>query len=66
MLVVDFALTEVAYTIVRLLLHFPDMRLPEGQRIELTGVEKQNVTFVISPKEGCVVDIAPKNQPGAT
>jgi hypothetical protein len=55
---VDFALTEAAYTVVRLLHQFPVIRLPAGQKVELTGVEKQTMTLVVSSTEGCMVDIA--------
>ena len=54
----DFALTEAAYTVVRLLQQFPVIRLPVGQKIELMGVEKQTMTLVLSSTEGCMVDIA--------
>ena len=53
---VDFALTEAAYTVVRLLRHFPSIRLPAGQMVEPTGVEKQTMTLVIQSTEGCMVD----------
>ena len=52
----DFALTEAAYTVVRILQQFPTIRLPAGQKVELVGVEKQTMTLVISSTEGCVVD----------
>ena len=57
LLEVDFALTETAYTVVRLILRFPVIKLPRGEKIELTGVEKQKMTLVMSIKEGCKVDI---------
>jgi hypothetical protein len=57
---VDFALTEAAYTVVRLLQQFPVIGLPAGHKVELTGVEKQTMTLVLSPTEGCMVDIASK------
>ncbi len=53
----DFALTEAAYTVVRLLQQFPTIRLPASQKVELTGVEKQTMTLVLSSTEGCMVDI---------
>lgn len=53
----DFALTEAAYTIVRLLQKYPSMKLPEGEVVELTGVEKQTVTLVLQIKEGCKVTL---------
>ena len=59
---VDFALTEAAYTVVRLLQQFPVLRLPAGSKVELTGVEKQNVTLVLSSTEGCMVDIASREK----
>lgn len=58
LLPVDFALTEAAYTVVRVLLHFPVIRLPAGQKAELTGVEKQTLTLVLQSTEGCMVEMA--------
>ena len=54
-----FALTEAGYTVVRLLQQFPLVRLPMGQKVELTGVEKQTMTLVLSSTEGCMVVMAP-------
>jgi hypothetical protein len=56
-LIVDFALTEAAYTVVRLLQEFPSIKLPEGETVELTGVEKQTMTLVVSITDGCCVDV---------
>lgn len=53
----DFALTEAAYTIVRLVQTFPVIRLPPGEIVELTGVEKQKMTLVMFLTEGCKVDL---------
>lgn len=55
MLPVDFALTEAGYTVVRLLQRFQTIKLPEGESVELVGVEKQTMTLVVSIKEGCKV-----------
>ena len=55
---VDFALTEAAYTVVRVLHHFPIIRLPAGQKVEIMGVEKQTMTLVLSSTEGCMVEFA--------
>ncbi|KAF2435579.1 cytochrome P450 alkane hydroxylase [Tothia fuscella] len=52
----DFALTEAAYTIVQLLQRFPSIKLPEGELVELVGVEKQLTTLVVSITNGCKVD----------
>jgi hypothetical protein len=54
---VDFALTEAAYTIVRILQRYPTIRLPEGETVELAGVEKQTVTLVLQIKDGCKVEL---------
>ena len=56
-LIVDFALTEAAYTVVRLLQRFGKIGLPEGEKVELVGVEKQRMTFVVASAEGCRVEI---------
>lgn len=53
----DFALTEAAYVTVRLLQRFASIKLPEGEKVEVVGVEKQTMTLVISIKEGCKVSI---------
>ncbi|KAH8725091.1 cytochrome P450 alkane hydroxylase [Phaeosphaeriaceae sp. PMI808] len=53
----DFALTEAGYTVVRLLQRFQTVKLPEGERVELVGVEKQNTTLVVSIKDGCKVEM---------
>ncbi|MCJ1443754.1 MAG: hypothetical protein MMC23_004254 [Stictis urceolatum] len=55
---VDFALTEAAFVVVRLLERFPSIALPVGEKIELTGVEKQVMTLVVSSAEGCRVDFS--------
>ena len=49
----DFGLAEAAYSVVRLLQRYPDMRLPASEKIELLGVEKQTMMLVMSPTEGC-------------
>jgi hypothetical protein len=54
---VDFALTEAAYTVVRLLQEFPTIVLPDDELVELTGVEKQTTTLVVSITNGCKVEI---------
>jgi hypothetical protein len=54
---VDFALTEAAITVVRLIQRFPSILLPKGELVELTGVEKQTTTLVVSITNGCNVDV---------
>jgi uncharacterized protein YaaQ len=54
---VDFALTEAAYVVVRLIQSFGNIKLPEGELVELVGVEKQVTTLVVSIKEGCKVKV---------
>lgn len=51
----DLALTEAAYTIVRIIQKFPTIKLPEGEVVELMGVEKQTMTLVMSITDGCKV-----------
>ncbi|KAL6715536.1 hypothetical protein ACLMJK_006497 [Lecanora helva] len=60
-LAADFALTEAAYVLARILSHFPQIRLPANSKVELTGVEKQTVTLVLSSTEGCMVDLTARN-----
>lgn len=58
----DFALTEAAYAVVRILRHFPIIQLPAGRKVELTGVEKQTITLVLSSTEGCMVDLVSRKE----
>ena len=53
----DLALTQLAYTVVRLVEAFPTMSLPPNEKVELVGVEKQTMTLVISIKDGCRVKL---------
>lgn len=57
---VDFALTEAAFTVVRLLQEFPGLCRPESEPVQKLGREKQGLTVVLSPKYGCKVDIGRK------
>ena len=53
----EFGMAEAAYTVVRLIQRFPNIRLPKGEKVELLGVEKQTMTLVMSSTEGCRVDL---------
>lgn len=53
----DFSLTESAYAIVRILQRFPSIRLPAGEKVQVTGQEKQTITISLRPAEGCRVDL---------
>ena len=53
----DFALTEAAYTVVRLIQRYPTIKLPEGMVPELVGVEKQTMTLVVSVTGGCKIEL---------
>ena len=53
----DLALMEVSYTIVRLLQAFRTIRLPEGEKNEVVGTERQRLTLVLSSADGCRVEI---------
>lgn len=61
----DFALMEVSYTIVRLLQTFKTIRLPEGERVEPVGTERQKLTLVLSSADGCRVTVRKSGQAGA-
>ncbi|OQU99595.1 hypothetical protein CLAIMM_05205 [Cladophialophora immunda] len=53
----DFAVTEAAYAIVRLIQRFPIIKLPPNEMLEPTGVEKQTMTLVLSITRGCKVEL---------
>ncbi|KAG8528220.1 uncharacterized protein KY384_007137 [Bacidia gigantensis] len=54
----DFAVMEASYTIIRLLQTFPKISLPRDEDSdEKIGTEKQRLTLVLSPANGCRVDI---------
>jgi hypothetical protein len=64
---VDFAITETAYAVVRILKRFPQITLPPTEKAELVGVEKQTMTLVVSITNGCKVQIrTPTNIPSLT
>lgn len=50
----DFAVMEISYTVVRLLMEF-EFELPEDEDVEEVGEEKQLLTLVLAPGEGCRV-----------
>jgi hypothetical protein len=52
---VDFALTEAAYILVKMLQRYPIIELPEGEKVEIIGSEKQAMTLVIALRAGCRV-----------
>lgn len=51
----DLALTEISYTVVRLLQEFPIIALPDGEPIERVGHERQRLTLALSSADGCRV-----------
>jgi len=53
----DFALMEVSYTVVRLIQTFTAIHLPQGERIEPVGTERQRLTLVLSSADGCRVAV---------
>ncbi len=53
----DFALTEAAYIITRILQRYRKIVLPDGEKVELVGVEKQTTTLVLKIGEGCKVEL---------
>ncbi|KAI1139096.1 cytochrome P450 monooxygenase [Hypoxylon sp. FL0543] len=56
----DFSLTEGAYAIVRILQRFPSIQLPAGERVQVTGQERQTVTISLRAADGCRVDLGGK------
>ncbi|KAL1896320.1 hypothetical protein Sste5346_004704 [Sporothrix stenoceras] len=51
----EFALLEVYYTVARLIQLFPDMETPLGDAYMPEGEERQALTLVVSPADGCRV-----------
>jgi hypothetical protein len=56
--VVDFAMTEAAYTVVRLLQRFPVLEKPDDEIEVRTGKEQQTMTLVLAITNGCRVRFA--------
>jgi cytochrome P450 len=53
----EFALLEAGYTVVRIIQRFPYITVPDGDaKVEL-GKEKQTLTLVVAPGEGCRVQL---------
>jgi hypothetical protein len=57
-LLVDFAMTEAAYTVVRLLQRFSVLEKPDDEGEERTGREQQTMTLVLAITNGCRVRFA--------
>jgi hypothetical protein len=55
--IVDFALTEAAYTVVRLLQELPRIQLPDSETAKYPGAEEQDMTLVLAIGKGCKVSI---------
>lgn len=53
----DFAILEVTYTVTRLLLEFPVLRLPEGEVAGAVANGRQRLTIVLSCAEWCRVEV---------
>ncbi len=53
----EFAITETAYTVARMIQWFPYWTVPDGETTEL-GKEKQLLTIVVSCAEGCRVRLS--------
>ena len=56
--IVDFAMTETAYTVVRLLQRFSVVEKPDDEVDEKTGREQQTMTLVLAITNGCRVRLA--------
>ncbi|KAK5399941.1 hypothetical protein LTR06_011403 [Exophiala xenobiotica] len=56
MRVMDFGLTEAAYTVVQLLRTYPVIRLPPGEKVKVVGLKKQTMSLVVSIANGCKVE----------
>ncbi|KAM0817194.1 putative Cytochrome P450 [Seiridium cardinale] len=54
----DFALMETSYTIIRLLQTFSNITLPQGEKSEPPGTERQRLTLVLSSADGCRVALS--------
>ena len=53
----DFAVMEASYAIIRILQTFPTMELPMDEKIEPIGSERQLLTLVLSPADGCRIKL---------
>ncbi|RAR10489.1 cytochrome P450 52A11 [Stemphylium lycopersici] len=51
----DYALSEIGYAVVRLIQKFPNMKMPDDEPVEVLGQEKQALTLVLAPGNGCRV-----------
>ena len=59
----DFALMEISYTIVRLLQAFQRLELPANEdSAEPIGKEKQRLTLVLLPADGCRVNLGHRSE----
>jgi hypothetical protein len=54
-LLVDFALAEAAYTVVRIIQEFASVRIPDDEPAELLGFENQALKLTMLIDQGCRV-----------
>ena len=53
----DFALLEAGYTVARLVQQFSSITVPDGEPDVKVGKEKQTLTLVVTPSDGCWVKL---------
>lgn len=53
----DFAITEAAYALVRIIQWFPNITIPLDEKVVHTRKERQTVTLVLLVGDGCRVKI---------
>lgn len=53
----DFALMEIAYTVVRIVQAFPTIEVPSSEPDIEIGREKQLLTLIVASADGCVVSL---------
>lgn len=48
---------EASYAVIRIVQSFPDLALPVDEKVEAVGAERQQLTMVISPADGCRIQL---------
>jgi len=58
MIIEEFALVEASYVIVKLLQKFSRIEAAPGHSLETPGKERQEVTLVLFPTDGCWLTVS--------
>lgn len=48
---------EASFAVIRIIQSFPNLHLPADEKVGPVGTERQQLTMVVSPADGCRVQL---------